>query len=132
MIFFAFVLLAVILVVVCCFLCRHHANEPLLGACVVFIVLTALVPIVMGIGMICTYIEVDGFVESANARYESLIYQYENDFYENGNGLAKKQLVSEIQKWNEDLAYRKAVQRNFWTGIFYPNVYDQFSFIELG
>jgi len=29
------------------------------------------------------------------------------------------------------LAYRKTIQRDFWVGIYYPNVYDQFEFIEL-
>ena len=49
----------------------------------------------------------------------------------NDNDVGKKELVSEIQYWNSDLAYRKTIQRDFWVGIYYPNVYDQFEFIKL-
>ena len=65
------------------------------------------------------------------ARYESLIYQYENDIYENDNDLGKRDLMEDIEEWNSDLAYRKRTQRDFWVGIFYPNIYDDFEFIEL-
>ena len=53
----------------------------------------------------------------------------ENDgaFYHIG----KKELMSEIQKWNEDLARHKALQNDFWVGIFIPDIFDQFEFIEL-
>ena len=39
--------------------------------------------------------------------------------------------MNQIQDWNTDLAYRKTIQRNFWVGIYYPNVYDEFEFINL-
>lgn len=64
-------------------------------------------------------------------RYESLTYQYENSFYDNDNDVCKYELVSQIERWNTDLAYRKTIQRDFWLGIYYPNIYDRFEFIEL-
>lgn len=81
--------------------------------------------------MACNYIGIDAKVSSYQKRYEALTYQYENNFYDNDNDVGKKELVSEIQYWNSDLAYRKTIQRDFWVGIYYPNVYDQFEFIEL-
>ena len=81
--------------------------------------------------MACNYIGIDAKVSGYQKRYEALTYQYENNFYDNDNDVGKKELVSEIQYWNSDLAYRKTIQRDFWVGIYYPNVYDQFEFIEL-
>lgn len=77
------------------------------------------------------YSHTDADVAQYQKRYESLTYQYENNFYDNDNDVGKYELVSQIEHWNTDLAYYKTIQRNFWVGIYYPNIYDQFEFIEL-
>ena len=78
-----------------------------------------------------SHIGLDAKVERCNARYESLVYQYENDIYENDNDLGKKELMDDIQEWNEDVSYYKELQYDFWLGIYCPNIYDQFEKIEL-
>ena len=88
--------------------------------------------VIASVVVLCVnYIGIDGDVERNQVRYDSLTYQYENYLYDNDNDVGKKELMSEIQSWNEDLAWYKTMQRNPWIGIYIPDVYDQFDFIEL-
>ena len=93
--------------------------------------LSFLVSIIMLVVIVVNNTNVDSYVAENQMRYEMLVYQYENDIYDNDNDLGKRELMEDIQKWNEDLAYRRKAQDDFWVGIFYPNVHDQFEFIEL-
>jgi hypothetical protein len=89
------------------------------------------IAIIMGIIVADAYITADAKVEQYQMRYESLVYQYENDIYDGDDDVVgKRDLYTDIEEWNSDLAYHKRIQKNLWTGIFYPNIYDQFEFIE--
>lgn len=86
---------------------------------------------VMMVPLVCMHVTAKGEVEKNKAVYESLVHQYENNFYDNDNDVGKKELIREIQDWNSDLAFYQSIQRDFWIGVFVPNIYDQFEFIEL-
>ena len=62
-------------------------------------------------------------------RYESIVYQYENEIYCDDNVVYD--LLTDIREYNEDLAYYQEIQDDFWIGVFYPNIFDQFELIEL-
>ena len=86
------------------------------------------------IAIVClanSHVGVSGYTAKMHTRHDMLVYQYENNVYDNDNDLGKRDLIEDIQSWNEDLSYYKQNQRDFWIGIFIPNVYDQFEFIEL-
>lgn len=93
--------------------------------------ISLIVTLVMLIDIISSHTNVDAYIAENQMRYEMLVYQYENDIYDNDNDLGKRDLMEDIQEWNEDLAYYREAQDDFWVGIFHPNVYDQFEFIEL-
>ena len=87
--------------------------------------------VIMLIFVIVNNVGVEASIEANKQRYESLIYQAENNLYENDNDLGKKELANQIQEWNEDLASGKALQDDFWVGIFYADIYDEFNFIPM-
>lgn len=92
--------------------------------------ISAVAILISGIFMLGSYGEADAKIAFNHKRYESLVYQLENNLYDNDNDLGKKELYNEIREWNEDLSYYQNIQDNFWFGIFYPDVFDQFEFIE--
>lgn len=79
----------------------------------------------------CEHLGAKGDVAQYTVRYENLVYQYENNIYENDNDLGKRDLITDIQAWNEALAWHKSMQNDFWIGIYIPDIYDQFKYIEL-
>lgn len=95
------------------------------------VVFTLIALLISTIGLAAVYIGADASVAKWETQYESLTYQLENNLYDNDNDIGKKELMDEIREWNEDLAYCKEIQRNFWVGIYYPNIYDSLEFIPL-
>lgn len=128
--------IAIAIIVIGCALIHLYNNtwfdyEWVYGCGLIMTVVGVIAAVIMLFGIIFEYGCADGFIAENTTRYETLVYQYENDIYENDNDLGKRELMKDIQEWNETLAWRQAVQENFWVGIFYANIYDQFEFIEL-
>ena len=97
----------------------------------VIAIVAAIAVIICTAIMISSYVGVDANVAKNHEIYKSLTYQLQNDLYDNDNDLGKKELYNQIQEWNEDLAYYQNIQDEFWLGIFIPDVFDQFEFIEM-
>ena len=93
-----------------------------------FCIMAVLISLVV---IACCYIGVDGHVDAMHVRYDMLTYQYENNIYDNDNDLGKRELMEDIRNWNEGLAWNKRMQRDFWIGIYIPDIYNQFESIKL-
>ena len=81
--------------------------------------------------MTMMHLTVPGQIAVQQATYESLSYQVESNMYDNDNDIGKKELMDQVTEYNVDVQKHKALQRNFWVGIFYPDIWDQFETIPL-
>lgn len=129
MLFWLVVLSVVVCLGLAVYLEKRFCNY--LGPFLVIAIIGFIVAIIMLMVIIVENTNVDAYIAENQMRYDMLVYQYENDIYDNDNDLGKRDLMEDIQEWNEDLAYYREAQDDFWVGIFHPNVYDQFEFIEL-
>ena len=95
----------------------------------VFVVIAA----IMCICLFCIYGSARGKDAAMQAEYEALVYQMENDIYNDGGDdvVGKKELYDEVKEWNSDLATAKIYVKDFWWGIFWPNYYENLQPIEL-
>lgn len=93
--------------------------------------ISGIVVLFMLIAIVICHIGIEAEIEENKQRYDSLVYQAEARLYENDNDVGKKDLANQIQEWNEDLARGKALQNDFWVGIFIPDIYDEFEFIPM-
>ena len=76
------------------------------------------------------YVNLDAQVAVEQEEYKVLVYKVESNACRDEFGFLNKEIIEEVAEWNKDIVYKKLVQRNFWIGIFYPNIYDQFELID--
>ena len=128
MLFFVFIAILVISLVIF----YKTSDRYLINAiCFTLVLLATIAVVVSLIIMGINYIGVDGYIAKMNTRYDTLVYQYKTDIYDNDNDLGKRELMEDIQSWNEDLAANRERQDDFLIGIYWPNIYNQFEFIQL-
>lgn len=84
----------------------------------------------MIVGMGVADITADATKAVNTERYEALIYKIESGVCSDDFGLLNKEIIDDIQDWNEYLARNKALEQDKWIGAFYPNIYSDFDFIE--
>ena len=93
-------------------------------------VISGIVAAIMLIVIIGTHCTADAQVELWKEQYKALTYKLESGACRDEFGLLNKEIIDEIQDWNQDAVYNKRIQKDFWMGIFYPNVFDEFETID--
>lgn len=93
-------------------------------------VVSGIIMAIMIIVFACDYIGVNAQVEKNKEQYNAITYKVESGACRDEFGLLNKEVIDEIQDWNENITYYKNLQKDFWVGIFVPNVYDQFETID--
>ena len=76
------------------------------------------------------YIGIYARVEQSKETFDAITYKVESGACRDEFGLLNKEVIDEIQSWNESIIYNQKMQNDFWVGVFYPNVYDQFETID--
>jgi hypothetical protein len=95
--------------------------------------ISVIVLVVMILILISTYAGLAGWIAMNQARYDYLMTIISNDYFNNDTDLiGNYEFYTQVQSWNEDLAYYKAMHDNFWLDPFIPKECAQFDFIPLG
>ena len=76
------------------------------------------------------YTTMDSYLEKTREQDKAITYKIESDACRDEFGLLNKEVIDEIQEWNKDVRFYQNIQDNFWLGIYYPNVFDEFETIE--
>ena len=93
-------------------------------------VLFFIISAVLGAIAISASVGSESYLTSMQEKRNALVYQLENDLYDNDNDLGKKELYSEITEYNCDVAKGKIMQDNIWVYNLYSDVYDDLELIE--
>ena len=93
-------------------------------------VFAGLALVVGSIVFFCIYSSADATAAEYNAERQSLIYQLENNLYDNNNDLGKKDLYDQITEYNKDVVSGRELHNKFLTACFYPDIYDDLELIE--
>lgn len=96
----------------------------------VTVAISGFIIVIMIVFFACSYIGVNAQVGKNKERYNAITYKVESGACRDEFGLLNKEVIDEIQDWNEYVTYYKNFQKDFWVGIFVPNVYDQFETID--
>ena len=96
----------------------------------VLAVLFFIISAVLGVIAISASVGSESYLASMQEKRNALVYQLENDLYDNDNDLGKKELYSEITEYNCDVAKGKIMQDNIWVYNLYADVYDELELIE--
>ena len=93
-------------------------------------VLFFIISAVLGVIAVSASVGSESYLASMQEKRNALVYQLENDLYDNDNDLGKKELYSEIIEYNCDVTKGKIMQDNIWVYNLYSDVYDDLELIE--
>ena len=110
------------------FLYDNDDTLKFIGGITTFI--SGFIMIIMITILCCMYIGIDARVEQSKETFDAITYKVESGACRDEFGLLNKEVIDEIQSWNESIIYNQKMQNDFWVGVFYPNAYDQFETID--
>ena len=93
----------------------------------------AFVILISSIVLLVNYATAGGERVRLEVEYETLSWEVENKVYYDGGDdvVGKKELYNQVREWNQNLASNQYYEKNFWVGIFVPDIYNDLKPIEL-
>ena len=76
------------------------------------------------------YVGTKAKIAENHEQYRAITYKVESGACRDEFGLLNKEVLDEIQTWNQFVVHRQNIQDDFWIGVFWPNIYDQFETID--
>ena len=98
--------------------------------CSILIILFVIIAIVMLGCIIKGHTNIEAKLEVNREIYDALTYKMESTTCRDEFGFLSKEVIDEVQEWNKDVRKYQSAQDDFWVGIFYPNVFDEFKTID--
>ena len=86
--------------------------------------------VIMLVVLCSNHISINNRIDVNKELYKAIEYKVTSGACRDELGLLSKEVIDEVQEWNKDVVYYQTVQDDFWIGIFYPNVFDQFETID--
>ena len=129
MIFWLCVIILVVSIVIAIIADREFWEGVEIVSCIIA-VSDGIAIIVMAILLCINYSTADADIARNEEIYRALTYKVESEACKDEFGLLSKEVIDEIQEWNESVLHYQKMQDNFWIGIFYPDVFDQFKTID--
>ena len=96
-------------------------------ALAIFIICLVISIVFLGIN----YIGATSYKTSLLEEQRILTYQIENGFYENDIEYGKNELFRDIIEFNTLILKSRELTKDFWVGIYEPNIYDDVPLVEL-
>ena len=98
-----------------------------------FMIFACIVILIMCLVLLITYSIAPAERAQLEADYEVLSWEVENNVYQDGGDdvVGKKELYNQVREWNGELKKNQYYEKNFWIGIFVPNIYGDLKPIEL-
>jgi hypothetical protein len=112
---------------------RSNNSDTAQNWCIGIMIGALSVLLIMGLVLGITYAVSGGERARLEADYEVLSWEVENNIYQDGGDdvVGKKELYNQVREWNAELASNKHYEKDFWFGIFVPNIYSDLKPIEL-
>lgn len=86
--------------------------------------------LVFGLILLLTQTNITATRQANAEKYKALTYKLESEACRDQFGLLNKEIIDEVQRWNVKVTYYKAMEDNFWVGIYYPDVYGDLGTID--